>query len=300
MTILIIGCNGQVGTELRIQMQKRGQEIIAVDLPEMDITDASSVKKYVTMPGVNLVINAAAYTAVDRAESEEAPAFAVNATGPGLIAECAKTRNIPFIHISTDYVFDGTKNSPYVETDPVSPAGVYGKSKAKGDMLVAEHMEKHIILRTSWVCSAHGANFVKTMLRLGREKEVIRVVDDQKGCPSFAQDIAEAIVTIAERCLADQEIPWGIYHYCGEEATSWFGFAQEIFRQAAKREALTLKSLLPIPTSEYPLPARRPMNSVLDCTKIIQNFSIHPKPWKQSLQKTLTDLYHQESDRTHP
>ncbi|RJP74852.1 MAG: dTDP-4-dehydrorhamnose reductase [Desulfobacteraceae bacterium] len=295
MTILIIGCRGQVGTELALQMKQRGREIIAVDLPEIDITDSSSVKNYIARPEVSLVVNAAAYTAVDRAESERELAFAVNAQGPGLIAESCRIGNIPLIHISTDYVFDGTKSSAYVETDPVSPVGIYGKSKAAGDSLVAGCLEKYIILRTSWVCSAHGANFVKTMLRLGNEKETIRVVDDQKGCPTFAHDIAEAIVTIAEKYLAEQELPWGCYHYCGKGETTWFAFAQEIFRQAGERRELKLKSLLPIPSSEYPSPVKRPMNSVLNCSKIIEKFGIQPRPWKESLQQTLNDLYLQES-----
>ncbi|MFH2067811.1 MAG: dTDP-4-dehydrorhamnose reductase [Pseudomonadota bacterium] len=290
MTILIIGCRGQVGTELALQMKQRGREIIAVDLPEIDITDSSSVEKYIARPEVSLVINAAAYTAVDRAESERELAFAVNAQGPGLIAESCRIGNIPLIHISTDYVFDGTKSSAYVETDPVSPVGIYGKSKAAGDSRVAGCLEKYIILRTSWVCSAYGANFVKTMLRLGNEKETIRVVNDQKGCPTFAHDIAEAIVTITEKYLAEQELPWGFYHYCGKGETTWFAFAQEIFRQAGEHRELKLKSLLPIPSSEYPSPVKRPMNSVLNCSKIIEKFGIQPRPWKESLQQTLNDL----------
>jgi dTDP-4-dehydrorhamnose reductase len=300
MTILIIGCKGQVGTELCVQMEKLGIDFLAADLPEIDITDPLSVEKYMGLPHVKLVINAAAYTAVDKAESDPETAFAVNAKGPGLIAQFCKIKNIPFIHISTDYVFDGTKSSPYLEDDTVSPAGVYGKSKADGDALIQSTLEKHIIIRTSWLCSAHGTNFVKTMLRLGREKETIKVVNDQKGCPTFASDIAEAIIIITDRYFENKDLPWGIYHYCGKEETTWFAFAEQIFKLAGQNRTFKLKSLLPIPSSEYPTPTKRPMNSVLDCKKIIKNFGIQPKPWKESLEKTLLDLYLQESDCTHP
>ncbi len=300
MTILIIGCKGQVGTELCIQMEKLKTGFISVDLPEIDITDPFSVEKYMGLPQVQLVINAAAYTAVDKAESDPENAFAVNAKGPGLIAQFCKNKNIPFIHISTDYVFDGTKNSPYLENDTVSPAGVYGKSKAEGDALIQRILEKHVIIRTSWLCSAHGANFVKTMLRMGREKETIKVVNDQKGCPTFASDLAEAIITITDRYFENKDLPWGIYHYCGKGETTWFAFAEQIFTLAGRNHTFKLKSLLPIPTSEYPTPTRRPMNSVLNCTKIMENFGIQPKPWKESLEKTLTDLYLQNRQSTHP
>ncbi len=299
MTILIIGCKGQVGTELCIRMEKMKIDFIAVDLPEIDITDRSSVEKYLNMPQIKLVINAAAYTAVDKAESDEKTAFAVNAKGPGLIAQLCKIKDIPLIHISTDYVFDGTKSSPYLEDDPVSPAGVYGKSKAAGDALIQSILERHIIIRTSWLCSAHGANFVKTMLRLGREKETIKVVNDQKGCPTFASDIAEAIIMISEKYLGNHDIPWGIYHYCGKGETTWFAFAEQIFKLSDRNQTFKLKSLLPIPSSEYPTPTKRPMNSVLDCKKIIKNFGIQPKPWKESLKKTIKDLYLQKSNCTH-
>ena len=300
MTILVIGSKGQVGTELGILMKGQGRDAILVDLPEIDITRPDSVSRFIGKPEIDIVINAAAYTAVDKAESEPELAFAVNAEGPGLIADACQKRNIPLIHISTDYVFDGTKNTPWTEDDPVSPIGIYGQSKAKGDVLVAGRLEKHIIVRTSWVCSAHGANFVKTMLRLGCERETIRVVDDQTGCPTFASDIAEAIGTILERCDTGQSMPWGTYHYCGKDAVTWYGFAQEIFRQAGQYWQLKLQSLLPIPTSEYPTATERPMYSVLDCTKISRNFGIPLKPWQASLEKTITDLHRQESGDRHP
>lgn len=300
MTILVIGSNGQVGTELGILMKQKGRDAILVDLPEINITSLDSVKQFVNKPEIQLVVNAAAYTAVDKAESEPELAFAVNAEGPGLIADACRRKDIPLIHISTDYVFDGTKSTPWTEDDPVSPIGIYGQSKAKGDVLVAGQLEKHVILRTSWVCSAHGANFVKTMLRLGRERETIRVVDDQTGCPTFAGDIAEAIDSIIDCYETGQEMPWGMYHYCGKDAVTWYGFAQEIFRQAGQYWKFKLKSLLPIPTSEYPTPTARPMYSVLDCSKINTKFGISPNPWQAGLEKALTDLYRQESADRHP
>lgn len=300
MTILVVGSNGQVGTELCLLMKQQGREVIPADLPEIDITRPDSVNRFVGKPEIDIVVNAAAYTAVDKAESEPELAFAVNAKGPELIAEACQRKNIPLIHISTDYVFDGTKDTPWTESDPISPIGIYGQSKAKGDALVAAGIENHIIIRTSWVCSAHGANFVKTMLRLGREMETIRVVDDQTGCPTFASDIAEAIGAVIEHHESGKVMPWGIYHYCGKDAVTWYGFAQEIFRQAEPYWDFKMKSLIPIPTSEYPTATARPMYSVLDCSKITENFGIHPGSWQVSLEKTIMELHRQESGDRHP
>ena len=218
-------------------------------------------------PRLSSVINAAAYTAVDRAESGSEAAFAVNREGPAHLADRCRKRGIPLIHVSTDYVFDGEKGKPYVEEDPIAPLGVYGKSKAAGEAEVRQRLPEHIIVRTAWLVGVHGHNFVKNMLRLGRERETLKVVSDQQGCPTFAADLADAILVMAKQAEIRKLVPWGTYHYCGRGETTWHGFAEAIFEIAGQYEKFALKNLLPISTAEYPTPVKRPANSVLDCTK---------------------------------
>jgi len=297
MRILIVGSNGQLGWELCRQGKDRGLDLIPLDLPEFDITDKSAVFDTVTRSNADIVINAAAYTAVDRAESEIDIAFAVNRDGPSYLAStCAKV-HIPLIHVSTDYVFDGCKKGAYLETDLSAPVGVYGKSKAEGEEEVRRNLKEHIIIRTSWLCGVHGNNFVKTMLHLAREREELRVVDDQHGCPTFAVDLAEAILTIASLIERGENISWGTYHYGGGGSTTWYGFASKIFEIAKEYNTLKLKKVIPITTSEYPTPAKRPANSVLDCTLLKRNFGISPKPWEDSLSRMITELYRKEDLR---
>jgi dTDP-4-dehydrorhamnose reductase len=290
MRILLTGANGQVGWELSNRGRQRGLEILALDRSALNIKDPSSVEKEVSQPGVFLVVNAAAYTAVDQAELEPELAFSVNRDGPAYLASaCAKAR-IPLIHISTDFVFDGEKRGPYHETDQVSPLNVYGKSKAAGEIAVRERLQEHIILRTAWVYGVHGNNFVKTMLRLGREREVVHVVDDQYGCPTYAADLAETILKIAAQFLDDGQVQWGTYHYCGKGVTSWYGFAEAIFSVAAEYVALRVRQVEPISTAQYPTAARRPANSVLDCSLVERSFGIVPKPWDESLARMLEQV----------
>jgi dTDP-4-dehydrorhamnose reductase len=191
------------------------------------------------------------------------------------------------IHISTDYVFDGKKATPYVESDRVCPLGAYGRSKEAGERKVRAHLPQHIILRTAWVYGVHGHNFVKTMVRLGCEREVIRIVDDQRGCPTYAADIADAILKIAGRIQSGRNVPWGAYHYCGEGITTWYAFAKSIFDCVGKNCDLKVKSVDPIPTADYPTLAQRPANSSLDCTLITKTFGIVPKPWPERLKAML-------------
>ena len=290
MKILVIGANGQLGWELCRKGTEEGFDIISLDLPDFDITNRSEVNKSVSQADVSLVINAAAYTAVDEAESEPELAFAVNRDGPAYLASSCAEVGIPLIHISTDYVFDGNKKGPYLETDTVSPLGVYGKSKAEGESEVRKHLHSHIILRTAWLYGVHGHNFVKTILRLGREKKVLRVVDDQYGCPTYAADMAEAILVIASRLRDGRDIPYGTYHYCGERATTWHGFAEKIIELARHHVPLDVKTLEPITTEEYPTLTKRPGNSVLDCSLIERHFGIHCKPWKESLTSMIERL----------
>jgi dTDP-4-dehydrorhamnose reductase len=232
MVILVIGSNGQLGWELCTRGGQRGFDIIDLDLPAFDITDPDAVKEEVSQSGVSLIINAAAYTAVDKAESEPEHAFAANRDGPAHLADSCNEIRIPLIHISTDYVFGGSKKDAYRETDPVSPLGVYGKSKAAGEMKVRDRLKEHIIIRTAWLYGIHGHNFVKTMLRLGRERERVQVVADQYGCPTNAADLADAILAIIAQLNETDDVPWGTYHYCGTGVTTWYGFAEKIFELA--------------------------------------------------------------------
>jgi dTDP-4-dehydrorhamnose reductase len=297
MRILLTGANGQVGWELSNRGAKRGLEILALDRSALDITDTISVSREVNRPGVSLVVNAAGYTAVDEAESEPELAFAVNRDGPAYLASACGKAGIPLVHISTDYVFDGQKKGVYLVTDPVSPLSVYGKSKAAGEVEVRKHLREHFILRTGWVYGVHGHNFVKTMLRLGREREVVQVVTDQYGCPTYAADLAETILRIATQFLEGGQVHWGTYHYCGKGVTSWHGFAEEIFRLASEDSSLKVKRVEPISTSEYPTPAQRPASSILDCSVLEHTFNIHPQPWAESLAQMLEMLFSAENSK---
>ena len=291
MRVIVIGANGQLGWELCRKGKEQGFDILAFDLPEIDIADASSVEKVISQVTCSLVINSAAYTAVDQAEKEPERAYAINQDGPAHLASyCAKAR-IPLIHISTDYVFDGNKKGPYLETDAVFPLGVYGKSKVSGEIKVRKCLQEHIILRTAWLYGTRGQNFVKTMLRLGTEREELRVVADQYGCPTYAADLAEAIMTIVNHLRERHRIAWGTYHYCGRGKTSWHGFAEEIFHLARSHCFLRVKRVVPITTEEYPTLARRPNNSVLDCSLITRIFGIKPKPWRYALVRMLSEMF---------
>lgn len=291
MNIAVIGCNGQLGWELVRQGEARGLGILARDCPEIDISDPASIDACLDSADIHLVVNAAAYTAVDRAESEPDSAFAVNRAGPAHLADRCRTRGIPLIHVSTDYVFDGTKTGPYVEEDSVAPLGVYGESKAAGEAEVRKLLPEHIILRTAWLCGVHGHNFVKTMLRLGREKDILRVVADQSGCPTIAADLAEAVLEVVRQIEKNEAVEWGTYHYCGAGKTTWHGFAEAIFEIAGQYEKFSVKRVEPISTRDYPTPVRRPTNSVLDCTKIERYFAIRPRPWRESLAEMIEQLY---------
>ncbi|HDY89307.1 MAG TPA: dTDP-4-dehydrorhamnose reductase [bacterium] len=291
MKILVIGSNGQLGWELCRRGKNCDFNIIPVDIPEFDITDPDAVNKAVKQPDTSLVINASAYTAVDRAESEPELAFAINRNGPAYLGSSCAEAGIPLIHISTDYVFDGSKEGPCLETDPVSPLGVYGKSKAEGEGKVREILKEHIIIRTAWLYGIHGNNFVKTMISLGKEKETLRVVADQYGCPTYAADLAEAILTIAGQIKERHNIPWGTYHYCSQGKTTWHGFAEKIFELAVQYDSFSIKKVIPVNTEEYPTPAKRPSNSIMDCSILTKEFSIVPPPWSESLSLMLKNLY---------
>jgi dTDP-4-dehydrorhamnose reductase len=294
MKLLVTGSNGQLGWELCQRGNEKGFQILPLDLPEFDITDHYSVKKAVSRANASLVINAAAYTAVDKAESEPDMAFAVNRDGPAHLAVLCHEMGIPLMHISTDYIFDGTKKDPYRETDTVSPLGVYGRSKAEGERAVRDQVEEHMIIRTAWLYGIHGNNFVKTMLRLGRERETVRVVADQYGCPTYAADLAEAILHIASHIAEKRTIAWGTYHYCGGGVTTWHGFAEAIFDAARQYDSFTVKTVMPIPTEAYPTRAKRPANSALDCSLIAEHLGIRTRPWQESLARMIPLLISDE------
>ena len=289
--IAIIGSNGQLGWELVRRAERRGYKVLALDLPELDITQPASIKGNLSSKKLSMVINAAAYTAVDRAESEPEQAFAVNRIGAAHMADFCAQALIPLIHVSTDYVFDGSKVGPYFEEDPVAPLGVYGQSKEAGEAEIRSRIQEHLIIRTAWLYGIHGQNFVKTMLHFGKEKEVMRVVGDQTGCPTCAADLADAILLMTDHILSGKEISWGTYHYCGEGSITWHGFAKAIFNYAEKYESFSVREIIPITTDEYPTPAKRPPNSVLDCSKIERNFGIRPRPWEKSLADMIDAAY---------
>jgi dTDP-4-dehydrorhamnose reductase len=291
MKILVTGSNGQLGWEICRQGKERGFSIIPLDIPEFDITDQAAVSRAVSESEPDSVLNCAAYTAVDRAEAEQKSAFAVNSDGPFYLAAACAEKGVPLIHISTDYVFDGCKAGPYLETDKASPIGIYGRSKAEGEEKIRRNLKEHIIIRTSWLYGVHGNNFVKTMINLGREREEIRVVADQFGCPTFAADLAGVILEIAPKIHNGQSDSWGTYHYCGGGRTTWFDFASKIFDIAKTHEQLKVKKVIPIRTTEYPTPATRPLNSVMDCSLLACNFNISQPLWEESLALMLTRLY---------
>ncbi len=284
-TILITGAGGQVGYELA--RARSDHSLVALGRAQLDITRPLQIDEAFAAHHPDLVINAAAYTQVDRAEHETELAFHVNRDGVADLAFACQQADVPLLHISTDYVFDGSKQGPYVETDPIAPLGVYGESKAEGEAVLHATLEKHIILRTSWVFSATGSNFVKTMLRLGKERDRLGIVDDQHGCPTSARSIAETLLTIADKYLAGKKIAWGTYHYCNRPETTWYRFALEIFRQGDGYENLRVD---PIATSDYPTPAQRPYNSVLGCGKIGQNFGIDCSEWSDALGLVLASI----------
>jgi dTDP-4-dehydrorhamnose reductase len=286
--ILLVGANGQVGWEIARQARIEGLPCHALDRGRLDITAADAVFGTVASLTPFIVINAAAYTNVDKAETDADAAFAVNRDGAAHLARACAGADIPLIHISTDYVFDGTKTTPYREDDPVSPLGIYGESKLAGEAAVRERCPNHVILRTAWVYGVHGQNFVKTMLRLGRERERIKVVDDQFGNPTFAGDLARAILALARRV---QSGPWpaqgfGTFHLAGEGMTNWCGFARAIFEETRSRLE-RVPEIEAITTAEYSTPAKRPPYSVLDCSRFARIHSLALRPWKDGLAEML-------------
>jgi dTDP-4-dehydrorhamnose reductase len=288
--ILVAGKTGQLARSLAEEAVRRGVPLVAMERPHLDLTDPGAVERAVAATAPRAIINAAAYTAVDQAEAEPALAFALNRDGAARLAAAAAQRDVPFIHVSTDYVFDGRKDAPYREDDAPSPLGVYGRSKLEGERAVRETCPAAVILRTSWLYGRFGRNFVTTMLQLAQTRELVRVVDDQHGAPTAARDLARAILDLTERMVgADTRGCAGIYHIAAQGETTWHGFAAAIFAGWARR-GHRVPALQSITTAEYKAAARRPKNSRLDCSRIERAFGLRLPPWQGSLDSCLDEL----------
>jgi dTDP-4-dehydrorhamnose reductase len=291
--ILVFGRVGQVGWELRHKLACLG-EVTAIDYPEIDFSKPDSIRTTVRAAEPTVIINAAAYTAVDKAESDPDLAMAINGTAPGVIAEEAKRLGSLLVHYSTDYVFDGTKPSPYVETDAPNPINVYGKTKLAGDQAIQSVGGEYLILRTSWVYGARGSNFLLTMLRLAQERTELQIVDDQIGAPTSSECIAQATANILAQLLAPSggglDGRSGTYNLTSTGETTWFGFAKVLLTKSSGTFGFTVPSLIPIKTRDFPRPAKRPANSRLSCQRLEQTFGIRMPYWEHALSLVLDTL----------
>jgi dTDP-4-dehydrorhamnose reductase len=294
MKVLVFGAGGQVGYEVGRAPWPPGFTVVPFDRAALDITDDTAVASVLARERPDLAVNLAAYTAVDRAESEPDLAWKTNCAGAALVAACCADAGVPLVHFSTDYVFDGAKPTPYVEGDPVAPLGVYGASKEAGERAVRAALARHVILRTAWVYGAHGANFVKTILRHAAREPVLRVVADQRGAPTAAADLAAALVVVARQIAQgscqEGAAHWGTFHLTGAGAVSWHGFAEAIVDSAAPFLGRR-PQVVPIASAEYRAAARRPANSLLDCRKIEQAYGIRPRPWQEGLASVVAELF---------
>ncbi len=308
--ILITGAAGQLGCDVAASLKRAGIDPVCRSRGDLDIADKEALFSVIKETAPAVIINAAAYTKVDLAEKEEKKAFAVNSDGARNLAAASEAAGAILIHISTDFVFDGVKSSPYKESEKTNPIGVYGKSKLAGELAVRECCARHIIIRTSWLYGAHGANFVKTILRLASEREVISVVSDQVGSPTWTRDLAEAIrqittrlttrdaqapaiktITPSDERWGGEKKPFGVYHYADEGVASWYDLAVAVVEEARALGAeLKCRTVLPIATSGYPTPAARPSYSVLNKEKIKDEFSLTIPHWRDSLREMLAEL----------
>lgn len=291
MRVLVTGKEGQVDTSLQALADNQPDiELIRIGLPEADLSHPETLDPLVRAARPDVIISSAAYTAVDRAESEPDLAQRINGDGPGRLARLAADQSVPILHLSTDYVFAGDKDGVYTEEDSTGPASVYGVTKLSGEEQIRSATPNHVILRTAWVYSPYGNNFVKTMLRLGETRDEINVVADQHGCPTYAPEIARALLAIARRVTADPSASLrGTFHLTGQGQTTWAGFAEAIFAGAVARGRKAV-AVNPIPTSAYPTPAKRPANSRLDGEKLFQVYQIQLDPWPVSVNQCLDQL----------
>ncbi|WP_298808766.1 dTDP-4-dehydrorhamnose reductase [uncultured Sphingomonas sp.] len=293
LPVLVTGGNGQLGTELQCVAWPAGYAVVAIDVADLDLTDTAAIAARVAAGHEGrpfaAVINGAAYTAVDKAESDLVTAWAVNAMAPAAFGAACAAANIPLVQVSTDYVFPGDKEGAWAPDDAVGPLSVYGASKLGGELAVRTSGARHAIVRTAWVVSAHGNNFVKTMLRVAATNPHLRVVADQHGSPTSAADLARALATITVRLVEDAEAPTGTFHFSNAGATTWAAFAAEIFRQSAHRGGASA-AVAEITTADYPTPARRPANSLLSHDAIRAAYGIAPRPWPEALADILDEL----------
>ena len=288
MRVLVAGAEGQVGRAL-MAAAPRGLRLRATGRETFDLTRPARMRALLDAERPDLVVNCAAYTAVDLAESETELALAVNRDGPAELAAALAERGIPLIHLSTDYVFAGDRSGAYREDDATGPINAYGAGKLAGEAAVAERLDRHVILRTSWVYGSGGGNFVRTMLRLARERDEVRVVDDQRGCPTAASHIAEVVIEVAGAIASGMGDRWGLYHYRDDEILTWYGFAERIFATAAPMLG-HIPRLVAIASEDFPAAARRPANSVLDCDRIGAAFGIAPKSLATGLARHVEDI----------
>jgi dTDP-4-dehydrorhamnose reductase len=289
MRILVLGSNGQLGKCFHDQLNKTKYIVTYSSRSEIDLSNIDLLETQIEAIKPNIIINAAAYTAVDKAESEPEKADLINHIAVANIAKKCSEINACLIHISTDYVFDGMSDHPYLENSKTNPRCVYGQSKLNGEQAIISSKCKYVIVRTAWVFSEHGDNFLKTMLKLGVRNNELSIVDDQKGCPTYAQDIAKSIVIALPKIISNQHIA-EVFHYCGDESCTWFEFAKSIFLEAGKKGITTPNIIKPIKTLDYPTPAIRPHYSVLECNKIVKFFGVSVSNWREGTVSAITHL----------
>lgn len=287
--VMVTGAGGMTGSEVSERARAAGWEVCALSHAELDVTDSFAVREVFRQFRPDVAINAAAYTAVDHAESEPDVAAAINTEGPRNVACAAEELRIPIVHISTDYVFDGRARSPYMPEAAPNPLNIYGKTKLGGEDAVRSETEDYVVVRTSWVFSHRGSNFVRSMLRLAAERDELRVVNDQVGRPTAAGDLADALLVVADRLVENRKLQ-GTYHFANAGETSWFAFAQAIFADDARPRAVAPPQLVPIQTREFPTEAQRPAYSVLDSSSFSSAFGVVPRPWREALHDTLARM----------
>ena len=292
--VVLTGAGGQVGKELIRLSGEFNVQVVGMRHFELDITNSVSISNALNIHKPDVLVNTAAYTAVEKAESEIELAFEVNGYGAEILAKICAERQIPLIHLSTDYVFDGKNKQPYTEIDTENPINVYGKSKYEGEKAIRSVLNEHIILRTSWVFGIHGHNFVKTLLKLQKKRAPLNIISDAVGCPTAASDIAMVIIHLVSQVFQKKRMQWGTYHYCGANTTCWYSFAKEVFKTVSIATGSHLPQIIPISSEDYPSVIQRPANTALSCQKIKNVFGISPCNWEKGVQKVVNTLMNKE------
>jgi len=293
--VVLTGAGGQVGKELmRLSGGKLDVQVIGMGHFELDVTSPVSISNALNIHKPDVLVNTAAYTAVEKAESEIELAFEVNGNGAEILAQICAERQIPLIHLSTDYVFDGKKKQPYTEIDTENPINIYGKSKYEGEKAIRSVLNEHIILRTSWVFGIYGHNFVKTLLKLQKKRSPLNIISDTIGCPTAASDIAMVIIQLVSQVFQKKQMQWGTYHYCGDNTACWYSFAKEVFKTVSMATGSPLPQIIPISSEDYPSVIQRPANTALSCQKIKNAFGISPCNWEKGVQKVVNTLMNKE------